>query len=294
MNPEKGSVDVAVSAYGKPYQTAVTLLTLMKHSGQWIDKIYFVEEKKQPEIVSYKFLYKIFTGRIIRYKPLFWFAYDRIGTKLRRIGVYRRAIRYQYAWEKTNKKYLLLIHNDMYFKDDLVGQYLMNIGDHTGIGKVGQCWNCPAHSAGRCSGENYLQYRPDYNEIMEMSAQYPGPRSPVYEAYIDRNTPWPLPECRLNEYVSMINIKKARPATAPFGKATPIGSNNAIDTGVEWFRDVSRMGHTFRHFDYEPYATHSWVSLRNSGHEALFNSELYKYEESVALQCLMDEFNYKP
>jgi hypothetical protein len=41
-------VDVAIHVYGKPYQTAVTLFSLLKHSEQWIDKIYFVQDRYQP------------------------------------------------------------------------------------------------------------------------------------------------------------------------------------------------------------------------------------------------------
>ena len=41
-------VDVAINVYGKPYQTLATLKTLMLHSGKHIDKIYFIQESKQP------------------------------------------------------------------------------------------------------------------------------------------------------------------------------------------------------------------------------------------------------
>ena len=34
-------VDVAISAYGKPYQTAVTLASLLRHCERHIDTIYF-------------------------------------------------------------------------------------------------------------------------------------------------------------------------------------------------------------------------------------------------------------
>ncbi|TLU99339.1 hypothetical protein [Dyadobacter luticola] len=296
MQPQPASVDVAINAYGKPYQTAITLLTLLKHSGQWIDKIYFVEERKQPEPVDFKFIFKMLgQGKIIYYRPLFWFWYKQVNQFLQKFGLYRRAIRYQYAWEKTDKKFLLIIHNDLYFSGDLVGEYLKNIGDHTGIGKIGQCWNCPAHSAGLCDGDRYLNYRPSYEEIMRLNEQYPGPpRSKFYAEYIEKDRPWPLPECRLNEYVALVNLEKAKPDTVPYGKATPFGIINVIDVGVAWFHQLNNEGHTFANFDYDPYVTHSWVSLKNAGHEALFNKDLYKYEEEVALKVLKEEFGYQP
>ena len=38
-------VDVAINVFGKPAQTALTLFSLLAHSGRWIDRIYFVEER---------------------------------------------------------------------------------------------------------------------------------------------------------------------------------------------------------------------------------------------------------
>lgn len=294
LNPQQASVDVAISAYGKPYQTAVTLFTLLKHSGQWIDKVYFIEEKQQPGPVDFSFIYKQLGPRLVHYKPLFWFWYNRPFRRLMKLRPYRRAVRYQYAWEKTDKDYLLLIHNDVYFKDDLVEKYLQNIGDHAGVGKIGQCWNCPAFAAQHCNGDTYQHYRPSMEELLQLAEQFPGPRTGAYQHVVDKENPWPLPECRLNEYVGMVNMKHARKATLPKGTVTPFGIHQPIDTGVKWFSEMNQLGHTFANFNYDPYATHSWVSLKNAGHDAMFNKELYDYEESVALQCLKDEFGYQP
>ena len=41
-------VDVAINYYGKPYQTLLTIETLLEHSGQHIDRIYLIRELKQP------------------------------------------------------------------------------------------------------------------------------------------------------------------------------------------------------------------------------------------------------
>lgn len=290
MTPKKASVDVAINGYGKPYQTAITLFTLLKHSGQWIDKIYFIEEKKQPEPPKYQFIRDHLGDKVVYYKPNFWFWVNKIYGFLQYFKQYRYSIRYQYAWEKTDKNYLLVLHNDVYFTGDLVSQYLENINGHTAIGKIGQCWNCPAHTAKLCDGDSYTNYKPDYAGLMKLSAEFPGPRTHMYEAVVEKDRPWPLPECRVNEYVTMINIAKARPATVPFGKATPFGTMNKLDIGVEWFSELNNEGHTFANFDYDPYAIHSWVSLKNAGHDAMFDQELYQHEESVARQVLKDEF----
>jgi hypothetical protein len=108
---------------------------------------------------------------------------------------------------------------------------------------------------------------------------------------VDKKQPWPLPECRLNEYVALINLEKARPDTVPFGSAPPFGSYNIVDLGIEWFHALNNMGHTFTHFNYDPYAIHSWISLKNAGHDALFNEDLYHHEERVAKDYLEKEFS---
>ncbi|MCE7064268.1 hypothetical protein [Dyadobacter sp. CY326] len=294
MNPRKSSVDVAINAYGKPYQTAVTLYTLMKHSGQWINKIYFVEESKQPESANFQFIIDHFGDRLVHHKPKVWLWTKSVKYDfLLKFRMFRHAVRYQYPWEKSDQKYLLVLHNDVYFKDDLIKQYLEGIGSASGIGRIGQCWGCPAYEAKICQSEKYTEYKPDYSELMQLAQQYPQARTHEYELVVDPAAPWPLPECRLNEYVALIDLEKTRKDTFPIGEGTVFGAYDRLDVGVKWFADMNNMGHTFKHFDYDPYATHSWVSLRNAGHEALFNKDLYRYEESVALQCLRDEFGFQ-
>jgi hypothetical protein len=46
---DKFKVDVAINVYGKPYQTALSILSLLKYSKKYINKIYINIEKKQPE-----------------------------------------------------------------------------------------------------------------------------------------------------------------------------------------------------------------------------------------------------
>ncbi|MFN3380260.1 MAG: hypothetical protein ACK41O_12450, partial [Runella zeae] len=51
-------VDVSIAFYGKPYQAIITIKTLMKYSGQHIDKIYISRERLQPHN-DYIGIYKI-------------------------------------------------------------------------------------------------------------------------------------------------------------------------------------------------------------------------------------------
>ena len=93
------SVDVAINVYGKPYLTAVTLLSLLKQSGKWIDKIYFVEERRQPAGTDLAFLKRLLTlYEVIYYRPWMNYGYWNMLTDKRRyllpIPPFRKAIRY--------------------------------------------------------------------------------------------------------------------------------------------------------------------------------------------------------
>ncbi|TAG24483.1 MAG: hypothetical protein EAZ32_18600 [Cytophagia bacterium] len=284
-------VDVAISVYGKPYQTAVTLLSLLKHSGQWIDKIYFIEERKQPKNTDFSFLYQLLGARIVRYVPRFWFWYNVFKYRfLLKWTTYRHSIRYQYAWEKSDKDYLLILHNDVLFNGDLVGAYLENLDENSlGIGKIGQCWNCPAYKENLCNGSKYWDYRPEKEALIEITKKHPLDRTPMTLNIIERQGAWPLPECRLNEYVALINLKKAKSVTIPHGKTIPFGVFD-LDTGTRWFWEVSNMGYRVQNFDFESYAKHDWVRGINNGHEALLNNTIYQAGEAKALEKLNTDF----
>ncbi|MBO0938777.1 hypothetical protein J2I47_19655 [Fibrella sp. HMF5335] len=293
--PTPNSVDVAVSVYGKPYITAVTLLSLLKQSGQWIDTIYFIEERQQPEGTSLAFLKRLLKPyNVVYYRPWMNYGYRNMLTDKRRyllpIPLFRRSVRYQYAWEKTDKAHLFITHNDVLYTDDLVKAYLDHIGDGLGIGKVGQCWNCPAYKEGLCNGDRYTHYRPDVAEVESLYAKHGDPRGGGYKRQLAAQGAWPLPECRLNEYACLIDMTKARSITQPEGAARPFGFFGNIDTASEWFKDINHMGYTVTNFDYDPYASHSWVNAINNGHRALSDRSIYEAEEAIARQYLQTEF----
>ncbi|WP_420154524.1 hypothetical protein [Siphonobacter sp.] len=289
--PSRPPVDVAINVYGKPYQTAVTLLSLLKHSGQWIDKIYFIEERKQPQGTDFSFLYPLLGDKLIRYRPWFWLWTNPFKKEwLMKLPFIRRAIRYQYAWEKSDKKFLLVTHNDVLYEKDLVGVYLSEIGDHIGVGKVGQCWNCPAYFANKCNSEKYWDYRPSKEEVQELVRQHPGARTVHFDYEMNRRSSWPIPECRLNEYTAMLNLDLARPLTTPQGPATAFGNIDGLDTATGWFWSISNAGYRVKHVDFDPYATHDWTGGMNSGHAALFDHQLYEKGELIAKEYLIQQY----
>lgn len=283
-------VDVVVNVYGKPYNTAVTLYKLLKHSGQWIDKIYFIEERKQPHNSDFGFIKRAFGKKLISFTPGLWLWVRPFRSKfIFRWPAFRRSVRYQYGWEQTDKDHLFISHNDVLYTGDVIGAMLHDCGNNIGIGPVGQCWNCSAHFAGVCNPESYTSYKPGYDELVQLLASHPGSRAQHYGDLPHKNRPWPLPECRLNEWTALINMKLARPVTMPIGNAVPFGAFFGLDIGTRWFSDVLSMGHTVKHFAIEPYASHAWAGTVRNGHAALMKEEEYKYSEQVAADYLKSE-----
>ena len=287
----KPCVDIAINIYGKPYQTAVTLFSLLKYSGKHIDKIYFIQEKKQPydvKISDFYFIKKILQLRIIDFVPKFYlstFPLLKIFFPLFSFTSFRHSVRYQYAWENTDKKYLFITHNDVLYTKDIIGYFIDNIGSNIGIGDIGQCWNCPASFSGMCDGKNYQSYRPTYNEYMELIKKFPPPRR-NFEA-IKRTEPvWPLPECRINEWMCMINMELARPVTIPLGKATPFGLLRQ-DTGTRWFNEIHKEGFLAKNTELSEYATHL---SGGGGNSVLSDQSKYLAAEQIAKSLLEKEY----
>lgn len=294
---KKNTVDVAICVYGKPFQTALTLKSLMKHSGQHINKIYVQFEKNQPKDSDLNQLKDLLKGLPIEYfepQHFFWIQnnFDGIKNKLKWLfPKYRHAIRYQYAWEKSSKDYLLVIHNDVLFQDDLIGYYLENIRDFIGIGRVGQCWNCPA-SNGSCKPESYWDFKPNMKELQQLYVNFSNQRAKIQGQLMDNKKAWPLPECRLNELAALINLKTARKITFPKGMVPPFGAFNALDIGIEWFKSVNYLGFKVKHLNFEPLAIHAWANEgKFGGHFALSHEDVYVKEENMAKE-LLNKFNF--
>jgi hypothetical protein len=283
--------DVVINIYGKPWNTAATLYSLLKHSGQWIDKIYFITERKQPHKSDFGFIKQALGNRIVSYTPGMWLWVRPFRNKLVfSFPGFRKSVRYQYGWENTDKEYLFVTHNDVLYTGDLLGNMLRAIGNNIGIGPVGQCWNCSANFAGLCTPDEYTKYKPTYNQLTELLRQYPGSRQKDYGKLPHKERPWPLPECRLNEWTALINMTKARPATMPVGNAIPFGAFYELDIATKWFSDVLNMGHTVANFDITPFAQHAWAGNIRSGHAALLDMDEYTYSENVARDYMIKEY----
>lgn len=298
-------IDVIINVYGKPLQTGLSLMSLMKHSGKWIDRIYFQQEPEVPPfevglpehnpISFYRDRAReYFSDRIIHFRPKhFNFTMRSNATRLARDAAYRLSMRYQHGFENSDKDFALLLHNDVLVTDDVAGAMLESIGEHAGVGVIGTCEICPAHHLGKCDRSAYSEYRPNFKELEALYKAFEG--NPNYLRRYDffnsdfRQRPWPLPECRLCEWACLINLKKTRKRTMPFGSGMPIGTypsggSSNLDIGAAWFRDMNAMGLAFKHFDLGGYVEH------NHGHMTLCDARLHYYQEYRALKTLEREY----
>ena len=297
-------VDVLINVFGKPCQTALSLLSLLRHSGQRIDRIYFMEEAATAELErkGHGALLAHLGERAVHSVPRHWLGVDPIDPeRLHRDREYFLSIRYQRGWEQSDKRFVLLVHNDIEVFDDVVGRLLDEIGEYAGAGQIGQCWWCPAKSRGLCGPDRYAEFTPSYPYLMKIYSREidPTKRRAYWQGLNEefKARPWPLPECRLNEWCALINLETARPATMPHGTARPfgahvdsgarIGSDNhpvILDTGVQWFRDMNHLGHRFKHVPLDSFLRHDF------GNQDLFDAEKYVRNELAAKRKLAEEY----
>ncbi len=290
-------IDVLINVFAKPWQTALSILSLLEHCGQHIDKIYFHEERAKSDFDrnNHDALLDYLSESIVYFSLPYWLSSNSVCEDKLQDENYRLSMRYQYGFENSNKKFALLIHNDIEVLGDIVSEYLLNIKENTAIGELGQCWWCPAGQMNICTSEKYTEFKPKYHQLMYIYNQnmdYNNRRAynlGLKQEFWDR--PWPLPECRINEWCMMVNLQKARPDTIPYGKARPLGGQFAsgakigedwehvvnLDTGVQWFRDLHLSGHSFQHFPIDKYIVHD-----RKGKVALSSPEVYIRNESIA------------
>jgi hypothetical protein len=283
-------VDIAINVYGKPYQTLVALKTLVIHSGIHIDKIYFIREKKQPHGVNFDIIFNRIDNLII-FEPELFLSLDQAKRENFIDESYRHSIRYQYAWEKTDKRYLFITHNDVIYNADIIGSMLnilMN-SNYVGVGQIGRCETCSAFFAGRCSGDRYLYFNPSYEEVVRLIDQYPLPSPEIHNAFLDdlnKEQPMPLPLCRLNEWACLIDLEKIKHHVVPYGDIDPLGAYGKMDLGFYWFRHLNLKGFKFHHIDINKFCKHGWEN--HFGHAVLLRTEYYIKSEDEAVEFLED------
>lgn len=301
-----GKIDVLINVCGKVYQTALALASLVEVSGERIDRIYFVEENTRQRNVTmpgghHEWIRETLRDKIVYTMPSQWNYCFELEDERLRDEEYRHSVRYQYGWESTDKDHVLIIHNDAVFNDDVVGPMLAAMEDHIAIGHIGQCWYCPAAFTGKCGPESYMDYRPTYEELRDLYKNTVAPEGALMRAYhlprlhkMFQRQPWPLPECRVNEWCALVDMRKARGITVPHGRVTPFGAilnvgKQILDVGCQWFREVHARGFTCKHFDIYRYMHHD---VPPTGQSTMLDQERNQRKELEALARLRRDFGH--
>lgn len=273
-------VDVIINVYGKPWQTICTLKSLLKHSGQHVDKIFFIKEREQPYGEKIDWVYEYFDNLIV-FEPKSY-SFLTFGVNYQNEDE-RNKVRYQYGIEKSDKEFVFITHNDVLYTGDIIGEMLEKIGDSVGIGEIGQCWNCPAKHIGICSGEKFNDWNPTTEELNKL----PLPHIRTSYDMLDFKNPKPLPECRLNEWACLINRQIVIKESKPNGDSSLFGQYG-LDLGTKWFKEMFLKGYKF--VDYRENFHHTFWSS-TAGYPTQLDSNLYRISELNA-QNYFNE-NYK-
>lgn len=276
-------IDVAVNIFAKPYQTALSLLSLVRFCGQHINVLWLQFEpfgSRHDKISPYSivpYLVKELGLTCYVYQPEHWIDLRAADTQRFDDAAYRLGIRYQYAFEHSKSRLLFLMHNDVLIFKDILGEMRSTLQDAFAVGHLGQCWNCPAsHAAlmsevlGRpvCGPQNYADFQPNYEDLCKLYAAaeargiFVRPYAQGFTGIFDAQ-PWPLPECRINEWACLLDLGKIRSHCVPHGPVLPPGAYRqcgpiCLDIGVELFRGMHARGMHARHFEVASCLTH-WV-----------------------------------
>lgn len=297
-------VDVAIQALGKPWQTALCLASLWRYMGPKLGKIFFVPERSSIKHDGIRT--DILAGlipRMVTMEAEQWLELSELETSKIKDPAYRRSLRYQLAWEESDAPFLLVLHNDVHFRGDILPCLFKAIEGHVGAGGIGQCWNCPASdpelcarlgiNGGKpCSASHYADFKISFSDLHALYtlAKARGktlrlnPLAGLAREF--QKHPWPLPECRLNEWCCLVDMTRAKPATLPLGRARPFGAYIAhLDLGVGWFRDMHMQGHTFGHCEFPQGAM-----IHYGGHRAMFYRDMYFCDEEKARGILARDY----
>lgn len=251
-------VDVILNVYGKPWQTLVSIKSLLAHSSKWIDKIYLTEEKFHPYDDSVKWICNHIEN-LIHFTPKDYYFIKGTSGDMNDPDN-RWTNRYQYGIEKSDKDHVFIMHNDILFTGDIIGEMLGLTGENiAGVGLIGQCWNCSAFRAGKCNGEMYDKVDYTYDEVMKFVNEYPGARMQALP-FIRQDKPMPMPECRLNEFACIIDRAITTKECLPNGTTPLFGSYDMLDLGDAWFRNLVDKGYKFKYYDINRTSRHGYFS----------------------------------
>lgn len=309
-------VDVAIQSYKKPESLIYTLFSLKKHCGEHIDSIWInddcsggdVTELYQDERLR-QALDPIRLKIRINNKPsgynvtlMTHDAFRRhtpvqrlqlLGyAPLRRLSFHETAndVRYQWAIDATDKRYLFIIHDDIKFFDDVLGVYLKDIignPNYAIVGDLGYEKLCPFGPCGeKCSPKRIL--RGDYPCL---TWPVTGCRSPLHRVLGRMRR-----DCRINEWCCLINVNIAHEIYDKFGVF--FGNYEAGgDVATYWLDRAMELGYGFDDPLPDPkerlnYYLHWWQG--HEGHEVWvdYGRGKQEYQADWIAELVKNEFGY--
>ncbi len=168
----------------------------------------------------------------------------------------RENIRYQWALDNTDKKYVFIIHDDMEFKKNVLQEYISfieSLKKPAVVGDLGLCWICQYHN------KPYL-----CTPSRIMNGDYPTSIWPL----TDFKTSSVMRSCRISEWCCLISVEAnkdiLRKERVFFGNYDDHG-----DIGAYWFDRAIALGYSFGdpfpdREDRLKYYVHGWQGF--SGH----------------------------
>lgn len=246
------TVDVAVQSYMKPELLLRSLLSLKRHSADYIDSVWINDDQSDGWVIA-AYRSPEFTQALAPWKIRIRQNNCRVGWWYRPVhdlrprhmpvrrrlrhwwkgirnpdfsAVQRQDIRYQWALDETDKKFVFII---LVFHADVLGVYLKAIADlrrPSVVGELGQCWRCEWAKQG-CTPEQVVRGSLP-------SVEWPStPR--------DAGDPWP---CRINEWSALMSVDAAHEIEAKCGIL--FGNyDNKGDVGAYWFAAAHQEGFQF-------------------------------------------------
>lgn len=309
-------VDVAVQSYKKPESLIYTLLSLKKCCGKHIDTIYINDDCSGDDITLHyaepEFLELMAPIKIkirINDKPSGYthtivtkevFSRKSFVQKLQLLGHFliKRAkwysttddIRYQWAINNTDKKYIYLIHDDIKFFGDVLGLYISKMEEDNRMAVVGDLGGSKRCVFGPC-GEKCSPQKINMGIFPCLSYPNMGKKS-LFHTLLGRYKRY----CRINEWSCLLNIdvckELARSEGVFFGNYESGG-----DVGTYWFDRIISRGYKF--LDPLPlkenranYYLHWWQGYE--GHDVWVDKGNGKaqYESDMIKDKIKIEFGY--
>lgn len=310
-------IDVAIQSFKKPESLIYTLLSLKKFCGEIIDTIYINDDCSGDEVVQHYYnqefinlmspikikirvnrkpsgyTFTLMTKEAFKKKTLKEKIRLILHIPIKRLKLYKTSddIRYQWAINNTDKKYLFIIHDDIKFYQNIAEIYLSKFKNDSKlaiVGDMGGARLCPFGPCGeKCSPEKIMNgYRPW--ELWPITGK---------QTIIHRILGRYQRNCRINEWCCMIDVDIARSLGERYG--IYFGNyEGGGDVGTFWFEKIIKLGYHFsdpfpRFNDRKKYYEHWWQG--HEGHEVWedYGRGRKKYKNEFIKNCIFDEFGYE-